>query len=145
MFPKAISYIKELKGKTLLTMPTGIVDGMDKVGDFNVNQLYYQTIHHKQLIGGYISRLPKETFEYYKQDSVMNYILKLSAEGPSEIPKFSTAALNTFHQKFHPDMIYLENLYTGKDELDFFKNVLYKGKLLKEGKIGDDIILEVLD
>lgn len=75
----------------------------------------------------------------------MNYILKLSAEGPSEIPKFSTAALNTFHQKFHPDMIYLENLYTGKDELDFFKNVLYKGKLLKEGKIGDDIILEVLD
>jgi hypothetical protein len=143
--PKAISYIKELKGKTLLTMPTGIVDGMDKVGDFNVNQLYYQTIHHKQLIGGYISRLPKETFEYYKQDSVMNYILKLSAEGPSEIPMFSTAALNTFHQKFHPDMIYLENLHAGKNELDFFKHVVFEGKQIKETKIGNEVVLEILE
>jgi len=43
----------------LLELPTGIRDGTSSIGDFNASTQYFQTIHRRRLIGGYLSRVSK--------------------------------------------------------------------------------------
>jgi hypothetical protein len=41
----------------LLELPTGIRDGTSSLGDFIAASEYYQTMHERPLIGGYLSRV----------------------------------------------------------------------------------------
>jgi hypothetical protein len=41
----------------LLELPTGVRDGTVSVGDFNASSAFFQTQHHRPLIGGYLSRV----------------------------------------------------------------------------------------
>ncbi len=43
----------------LLELPTGIRDGTSSIGDFNASTQYFQTIHRRRLIGGYLSRVSR--------------------------------------------------------------------------------------
>lgn len=41
----------------LLELPTGIRDGTSSSGDFRASSAFYQTLHHRPLVGGYLSRV----------------------------------------------------------------------------------------
>jgi predicted membrane protein DUF2079 len=43
----------------LLELPTGIRDGTSSLGDFNASSQYFQTMHRRRLIGGYLSRVSR--------------------------------------------------------------------------------------
>ena len=43
----------------LLELPTGVRDGTSSLGDFNASTQYFQTSHHRRLIGGYLSRVSR--------------------------------------------------------------------------------------
>ena len=44
----------------VLGLPFGIRDGMSSAGNVSAFGQYYQTLHGKRLVGGYISRLPTQ-------------------------------------------------------------------------------------
>lgn len=50
----------------LLELPTGIRDGTSSLGDFNASTAYFQTQHHRPLMGGYLSRVS----EWRKRESM---------------------------------------------------------------------------
>lgn len=59
--PEIISKLHDMPQGILLHIPFGVRDGFIEQGKFETKKLWYQTIHRKPLIDGYISRLSDKT------------------------------------------------------------------------------------
>jgi len=59
-------------------LPLGIRDGFGGRGNLNEMQFYYQTVHQRPLVGGYLSRLPRSVVAAYANDPLLNALLNLS-------------------------------------------------------------------
>jgi len=64
--PQRVYTIQASSMDYYLPSHTGLRDGIKGWGAFNSNELYYQTLHRKKIVGGYFSRIPESTFAYYK-------------------------------------------------------------------------------
>jgi hypothetical protein len=78
----------------LLTLPFGLRDGVSSRGNFNAVSQYYQTVHQKRLVGGYISRLPRNSVARYRRYPVMRVLMRLSEGTPVEPALFEAAYAN---------------------------------------------------
>jgi hypothetical protein len=63
----------------VLTLPFGLRDGTSSYGDYTALTQFYQTVHEKPLIGGYLSRLPSRRLEPYRRSHRLNVLMDLSA------------------------------------------------------------------
>ena len=68
----------------LLNLPFGLQDGLSAQGTFTAKHQYYQTLHEKPLIGGYLSRLPNDAIPRYRGHRVLRVLLRLSEGRPLE-------------------------------------------------------------
>jgi hypothetical protein len=59
-------------------LPLGIRDGFREHGSFDERVLFYQTIHQRPLVGGYIARLPRAVAAAYEDDPLLAGLLRLS-------------------------------------------------------------------
>jgi hypothetical protein len=50
----------------VLELPFGIRDGLSSLGNFSASSQFYQTLHGKPLIGGYLSRVSNPRKEFYQ-------------------------------------------------------------------------------
>ncbi len=75
----------------VLTLPFGLRDGTSSRGNVSASTQFYQTVHGKRLVGGYLSRLPKRTVQRYRRDPVLRVLLRLS-EGRAVEPALFDAA-----------------------------------------------------
>ena len=69
---------KDPRPVRILSLPFGLRDGLSSGGDVSVATQYYQTVHGKRLIGGYVSRLPGRTMARYRRHPVFGVIIDLS-------------------------------------------------------------------
>jgi hypothetical protein len=65
----------------LLELPFGIRDGTSSVGNFTARTQFYQTLHEKTIMGGYLSRLSSRRIEDLRADPVRNALAILSENG----------------------------------------------------------------
>lgn len=63
----------------ILQLPFGLRDGVSSAGNYSAEYQFYQTVHQKRLIGGYMSRLPHDEVERYRRIRLMRTLLDLSA------------------------------------------------------------------
>jgi hypothetical protein len=63
----------------VLTLPFGLRDGTSSYGNFFASTQFYQTVHEKGLLGGYLSRLPSRGIEPYRSVHRLNVLMELSA------------------------------------------------------------------
>jgi len=75
----------------LLNLPFGIRDGLGSEGDYNSIYQFHQTFHEKELIGGYLSRLPRARLGVYRGSVTLRALMKLS-EGRTLTPQERQAA-----------------------------------------------------
>jgi hypothetical protein len=61
---------------TLLEIPFGLRDGFRMIGDERTIQMYYQTIHHKKIPGGLVSRPDGRLFERFQAEPVLGDLLR---------------------------------------------------------------------
>jgi hypothetical protein len=66
----------------VLTLPFGLRDGTSSHGDFSAATMFFQTVHEKELIGGYLSRLPRRGVESYRRAHRLGVLMDLSAGRP---------------------------------------------------------------
>jgi hypothetical protein len=59
-------------------LPFGVGDGFGERGVLDNATLFYQTTHHKPLVGGFVARLPRRLWDEYGRDPVLNEMLQLS-------------------------------------------------------------------
>jgi hypothetical protein len=79
----------------ILQLPFGLRDGMSSAGNFSAEYQFFQTVHGKRLIGGYLSRLPKDEVARYRQFRFMRVLLDLSAGELITEERFQRAALTS--------------------------------------------------
>jgi hypothetical protein len=70
----------------VLNLPFGLRDGLGSRGDYSSEYQYFQTVHEKRLIGGYLSRLPEGAVREYEGIPVLSALLELS-EGKALAPE----------------------------------------------------------
>jgi hypothetical protein len=67
-------------------LPLGIADGFGGTGQLDSRTLFYQTIHGRPMVGGFIARLPPAVVDAYRDDALISAFLRLSdpsAERPA--------------------------------------------------------------
>ena len=62
----------------VLELPTGIRDGVSSMGNFSASTQFFQTMHGKGLVGGYLSRVSERRKSAYRRLPVMSALMKLS-------------------------------------------------------------------
>jgi hypothetical protein len=60
-------------------LPLRIRDGFGERGSFDDRVLFYQTIHRRPLVGGFVARLPRAVTAAYEHDPLLAGLLRLSA------------------------------------------------------------------
>ena len=81
----------------LLNLPFGFRDGMTSHGSSTSTAQYFQTVHEKPILGGYISRLPANDVEEYLRRQVTSALVDLS-EGRSLTPERRAAVIRRAHE-----------------------------------------------
>jgi hypothetical protein len=62
----------------VLNLPFGVRDGTSSAGDFTARSQFYQTVHGKRLIGGYLSRVSKRRVSDIRRDPMQDALIWLS-------------------------------------------------------------------
>ena len=62
----------------VLQLPFGIRDGASSVGNFNARYQYYQTLHGKKLIGGYLSRISRRSVGQMRSQPTLDALMTMS-------------------------------------------------------------------
>lgn len=62
----------------ILELPFGIRDGLSSLGDFSAASQFYQTMHGKALIGGYLSRVEDREKDLHRQIPVLEALMEFS-------------------------------------------------------------------
>ena len=62
----------------MLEVPVGIRDGLSSHGNFSAVAQYYQTLHERPLIGGYLSRVPETEIRATRRRVVYGSLMRLS-------------------------------------------------------------------
>jgi hypothetical protein len=66
----------------VLELPFGVRDGLSSFGNFTAASQYYQTYHHKRLIGGYLSRVSHRRVDAVRQRPILYALMGLSEGRP---------------------------------------------------------------
>jgi hypothetical protein len=62
----------------VLELPFGIRSGLSSVGNFTAATQFYQTFHHKRLVGGYLSRVSPRRVAAVRRRPILNALIELS-------------------------------------------------------------------
>lgn len=62
----------------VLSLPVGLRDGTTTKSNYNASAQFYQTVHGKPIIGGYLSRISKRRFREHHRLAVLDALLTLS-------------------------------------------------------------------
>ena len=65
-------------------LPLGFRDGFGQRGTFDDRILFYQTLHERPLVGGFVARLSANVTRFYEHDPLLGTFLRLS--GATELP-----------------------------------------------------------
>jgi hypothetical protein len=65
----------------VLELPFGVRDGLSSYGNFSAENQFYQTWHHKRLIGGYKSRVSFKRVRAIRQRPILAALMALSEGG----------------------------------------------------------------
>ena len=66
---------------SLLELPVGVRDGTSSVGNFTARSQFFQTVHGKPIIGGYLSRVSRRRIAEVRQEPLFDALIALSEGG----------------------------------------------------------------
>jgi len=70
---------------TILELPSGITESKGSFGydgsiwALHSKQMYWQTIHKRPRLGGYISRVPSGIYEFYKKEPIISDLFEMTS------------------------------------------------------------------
>lgn len=102
--PEVHHRLAALPEGTLLELPFGVASGFTQYGRDETRQMLFQTVHHKPLVAGLISRLPQETLTWFREQPLIGDLLVMQ-DNPDARPREHSrdavdAAIRTFRLKY---------------------------------------------
>jgi hypothetical protein len=80
----------------VMNLPFGLRDGLSSAGNTSAEFQYYQTVHQKPIVGGYVSRLPEGAVDRYRDYALTSALMDLS-EGQSLTPERRAEVVRLAH------------------------------------------------
>jgi hypothetical protein len=77
--PEVYHALAALPPGAVLELPFGVRDGFGESGALDPRSLYYQSIHGKPIVGGFVARLSNRVKEAYDDSPLFGPLLRLSA------------------------------------------------------------------
>lgn len=107
--PEVYKIIKQYKDeKTVLELPSGLAESKGAYGyDWSIQglhsyQMYWQSINQKPRVGGYTSRIPQSTYDFFKHETIVSDIFNLtSLDGYWSNQDFTLTEKKEFIKKFN--------------------------------------------
>lgn len=98
----------------VLELPVGVRDGTSSVGDFTARSQYFQTVHGKPLIGGYLSRVSPRRIAEIRQEPLLDALITLSEGGSLAVDRERALidAAPEFIRRAHLGYIVIDNTRT---------------------------------
>jgi hypothetical protein len=105
----------------VLDLPTGIRDGTSSVGNFSARSQYYQTVHEKRLIGGYLSRVGGRSVTDIRRIDMIDALIVLSEGGQlsSDRERTLIAAGPAFVREANLGFVMVDRLRASRSLIDF--------------------------
>jgi hypothetical protein len=91
----------------ILEIPVGVRTGTDRIGKDGEILTFYQPIHRKRLINGFVARAPLAAMDYYRASPALMYLAN-EKPPPGDVEEDLTAkmdALNVGYVVVHPEML----------------------------------------
>jgi hypothetical protein len=77
--PRVYHYIAQVPADVrVLELPSGVRDGTQSIGNFTARTQFFQTVHGKRLIGGYLSRVSRRRVADVRRDPMVDALIWLS-------------------------------------------------------------------
>ncbi|HEX8328669.1 MAG TPA: hypothetical protein VF629_14095 [Hymenobacter sp.] len=104
--PRVYREVATLPGKTLIPVPMGLSSGNRQVGQLMTQELFYQTVHHKKMPVGYLSRVSPEQFALFDREPVLHALL-LRQTKPDTVPPAPPTAVQVqgFLRRYDPAFV----------------------------------------
>ena len=102
--PEVYHYIAGIKdNKTVLELPSGLTESKGAFGydrseeGLHTKMMYWETVYKKPRVGGYISRIPQSTYDYFIKEDIISDLFKLTSyNGTWSNKQFSVQEKNKF-------------------------------------------------
>jgi flagellar biogenesis protein FliO len=105
----------------VLELPFGVRDGTSSVGDFTARSQFFQTSHHKMLIGGYLSRVSRRRIAEIRRYEMLDALITLS-EGRSLGPSRENRLIEegpAFARRYRVDFVVIDQTRASPELRDF--------------------------
>jgi hypothetical protein len=80
--PRFYERVAQYEGQVrMLELPVGVRDGTSSIGNFSARSQFFQTVHGKPLIGGYLSRVSRRRIDEIRSDPMLAALVTLSEGG----------------------------------------------------------------
>ncbi len=119
----------------VLELPTGIRDGTSSMGNFIARSQYFQTMHEKPLIGGYLSRVGGRSIADVRRIDMLDALIVLSEGGT--LPPEREAALisggSAFVREANLGFVIVDRLRSSTALIDFARRALHLSYVDRDG------------
>jgi hypothetical protein len=120
----------------VLTLPFGLRDGLVSYGNNSPASQFFQTVHGKPIIGGYVSRLPSSDVAEYRRRRVTSALIDLS-EGRTLTPERRSGVVKRAHEQL-PELnigyVVVNHLRASEDLIQFAKEAFDLQEVASEGE-----------
>lgn len=120
---------------SVLALPTGVRDGLSSLGDFSAHSQFFQTVHGKRIVGGYLSRNTPQRRESYMSDPVLGPLLDLSEGRPVNRERWDAAraAAPAFVQNIQLGYVVISHRRASAELSRFAMDVLQLAAIQSDG------------
>ena len=119
----------------VLELPTGIRDGTSSMGNFIARSQYFQTLHEKPLIGGYLSRVGARSIVDVRRIDMLDALIVLS-EGGTLSPEREAALIAggpAFVREANLGFVIVDRLRSSTALIDFARRALHLSYVDRDG------------
>jgi hypothetical protein len=119
----------------VLELPTGVRDGTSSVGNFSARSQFFQTVHGKPLIGGYLSRVDDESKSEVRRIDMIDALIVLSEGGTISAPREAALVSHgpTFARDANLGFVIVDRLRASHALVDFAVRALHLTLLEVDG------------
>jgi hypothetical protein len=123
-------------------LPLGLRDGFGEIGALDHRVLFYQSIHERPIVGGFVARLAPSIVRTYQSDPLISSLLRLSTAQavPGDLPDRDTAkrSMQTMGIRF----IVLDRGSASNDLIRYVERELPLTHLIDEGRYSLFVVLD---
>ena len=127
---------KDPRDVKVLGLPLGIRDGLSSIGNINARAQFHQTVHHKPIVGGYLSRVSPRRAREFKRQPVLDALLTLSEGKPLEDwqRRRAWAVRERFVEKSKVGYVTIDRQVASPELIDFAIAMLNLRPIAHEGR-----------